>query len=108
MREEGEGGGAMANMPTQASRPVMEVGSGGGVMSGCGDPFWETVEQGGLQNLQLLVGWVELQLSYPPQKAGRYTIMHGNAVAHVQFTLQTVGSWKRTLLGTDIVRLFAR
>ena len=86
----------MANMPTQASCPVMEVDSdGGGVMSGCGDPFWETVEQGGLQNLQLLVGWVELQSSYPQQKAGRYTRMHGNAVAHVQFTPLTVESWEK-------------
>lgn len=34
----------MANIPTQASWPVIEVGSDGGVMRGCGVPFWETVE----------------------------------------------------------------
>lgn len=38
------GAGVMANIPTQASWPVIEVGSDGGVMRGCGVPFWETVE----------------------------------------------------------------
>lgn len=42
---EQEGGGGKTNIPTQARWPVIVVGSDGGVMRGCGDPFWETVER---------------------------------------------------------------
>jgi len=55
-RRKDQRAGVRANIPTQANGPVIEVGMDGGVMRGCGNPFWETVEQGGLQRLQRLVG----------------------------------------------------
>jgi hypothetical protein len=87
----------VANIPRQASWPVIEVGSDGGVMRGCGDPFWETVEQGGLHRLQLPSG-CNCSCRNHDEKLTGIQEARGNAVGQVQVTPQNAGSWGKNLL----------
>lgn len=49
-------GGAVANIPTQASWPVIRVGSDGGVMRGCGDRFGRPSSRVAYRGCSFLVG----------------------------------------------------
>ena len=55
-RQKEQKAGVRANIPTQASWPVIEVGSDGGVMRGCGDPFGKPWSRVAYRGCSFLVG----------------------------------------------------